>query len=84
MNEAKTQTEMQSRLIIAMKLKGKDIYQETPICPHCLEPVNVLDEKVEVKKRLQEFGKETYSVLEPFCPYCYHLIDVRNFIHLVH
>ncbi|MGO9014697.1 MAG: hypothetical protein ACLQF0_06920 [Dissulfurispiraceae bacterium] len=84
MSAPKTESEIQKRLIIAMNLKGKDIFQETPICPHCLEPVNVLDEKVEVKKRLQEFGKETYPVLEPFCPWCGHLIALKDFVHLVH
>lgn len=63
----------------AMKDATAAVFQEKPICPHCLEVVNIMDPKVKVNYIEVKIGERTYRLAEPICP-CGELVQARYHI----
>jgi ribosomal protein S27AE len=70
------------KLIYAEKLKDKTaaVIQEKPICPHCLEVINIMSNKVTVAFVEIKVGEKTYRLAEPVCPLCGEVVAARYHI----
>lgn len=77
-----TAEEKLKRLVYNEELKNGAIIQETPICPRCLEIVNIMDKRVSVEYFEIKIGERAYKLAEPICPLCGEFIPARY--HMVH
>jgi hypothetical protein len=70
------------KLIFVEELKDKTaaVIQEKPICPHCLEVINIMSNKVEVFFVEIKVGQRTYRLAEPVCHLCGEVVAARYHI----
>lgn len=62
--------------------KTSVIFQETPVCPYCIEIINIMDSKVKTSFTEVTIADRAYQIAEPVCPTCGRIVESR--CHLVH
>lgn len=63
------------------KDRSSAVIQEMPICPRCLEVINIASDKVDVRYFDLQIGGKAYKLAEPICPSCGEFVEARY--HLV-
>ena len=66
-------------LYLNLQRKGP-VRQEPAYCLHCRRPVDVLDLRVKTLLRDLELGGHTFTMVDPECPDCGRLLQVRYYV----
>lgn len=65
------------KLFFLDELRESPVRQEETVCQKCETKINLLDDNIEVAFKEIQFGGKTYTLLEPFCPFCEEKVDAR-------